>query len=291
MAHDLAKDTVAVVLAGGKRTRLGALTRKICKPALPFGAGYRNIDFSLSNCVNSGVHRIGVVTQHEADVLHGHLETVWRRRATGPTHVVETWPAEDRAPIWGYRGTADAVFRNLEAIQRLGCHRVLVLAGDHVYKMDYRTVLEHHCRHRADATVGCVEVAVQDAHQFGILSVNEAGRIERFVEKPQTPDELPSAESCVLASRRSVLFSDVIVGVGADVAASVVLPGAVIGRGCRVRGVVVDSGCRIPAGMVVDGTWSRDLEAAVEPIVLTANDFAETSSVNRDGRLLAGGGR
>ena len=419
MANELIGQTMAVVLAGGKGTRLGALTREVCKPALPFGAGYRNIDFSLSNCVNSGIRRVGVATQHKPDALHKHLETVWRRRVTDPEHFIEAWPAEERAPIWGYRGTADAVFRNLEAIEKLGSRRVLVLAGDHVYTMDYRPLLEHHCRHRADVTVGCVEVAVEDAHQFGIVSVNDTGRIERFVEKPKTLEELPPghgrrvlasmgiyvfetgflarvlrrdarlndsghdfggdilprilraarvfaypfresprgeaaywrdvgtpgaywrahmdllgaaprfrldepgwpvagvgeapartsryagtgqrggaaliAPSCEIHGRvrRSVLFPGVVVGAGAAIAESVVLPDAVIGRGCRMRGVVVDSGCRIPDGMVVDRSWSRDSDpVGGEPLVVTAEDLAEVAPARERGRrLMAGAGR
>jgi glucose-1-phosphate adenylyltransferase len=199
MANDLARDTVAVVLAGGKGTRLGALTRDVCKPALPFGAAYRNIDFSLSNCVNSGIRRIGIATQHKPEALLGHIDAVWSRIVGKPGEYIAAWPAETRAPRGGYRGTAHAVFRNLDLLEATNSDLVLVLAGDHVYRMDYRPMLEYHRERRADATIGCVEIAAEEASQFGILSVDGGGRIDRFVEKPRTVAELPSRER-VLAS-------------------------------------------------------------------------------------------
>jgi glucose-1-phosphate adenylyltransferase len=204
--NELAKEAVAVVLAGGKGTRLGALTRHVCKPALPFGAAYRrNIDFSLSNCVNSGISRIGVATQHNPELLLRHIDEVWRGVLKGPREFISAWTAEERAPAHGYRGTADAVFRNLDVIERMGSRFVLVLAGDHVYQMDYRPMLARHRERRADVTVGCVEVEVDEASQFGILSVDRHGRIDRFVEKPQTRAELPGGDR-VMASMGIYVF-------------------------------------------------------------------------------------
>jgi glucose-1-phosphate adenylyltransferase len=399
--NELAKDTVAVVLAGGKGTRLGALTRDVCKPALPFGATYRNIDFSLSNCVNSGICRIGVATQHKPELLLRHLDELWRGAVNGPGQFVTAWPAEERAPAHRYRGTADAVFRNLEAIERLECRFVLVLAGDHVYQMDYRPMLAYHCERQADVTVGCVEVEVDEASQFGILSGDRRSRIDRFIEKPKTVDMLPD-DDCVLASmgiyvfdphfltdilrrdafssrschdfgrdilqnlvrdtrvfaypfreddgdqpaywrdvgtpaaywrahlelldsspslrldeslwplpaadkapkltafharahgqasagrslvaddcvvggtvRRSVLFSRVHVSEHALVENSVVLPGAVIGRACRLQGVIIDSDCRVPDGTVIESAQRGHApDEREEPIVVTAEDFS-----------------
>lgn len=201
-----ADDTIAVVLAGGKGTRLDPLTRHICKPALPFGGAFRSIDFTLSNCANSGVRKIGVATQYKPAVLLSHLTRAWSGAAeTGPE--VVAWRADELAPDTGYRGTADAVYRNLERIRSDGARLVLVLAGDHVYKMDYRPMLETHCARGADVTVGCLRVPVEDARHFGVLAVGDDGRIERFVEKPQTVAELPGpADDAVLASMGIYVF-------------------------------------------------------------------------------------
>jgi glucose-1-phosphate adenylyltransferase len=142
--------------------------------------------------VNSGIRSVGVATQHKPDALIRHLDTVWRTTSWQRSHHIEPWPAEQCAPGWGYRGTADAVFRNLDVIERPDCRLVVILAGDHVYKMDYRPMLAYHCEKRADVTVACIDVPVGQAHQFGIVSVDEGGRIACFVEKPKTPAELPA---------------------------------------------------------------------------------------------------
>lgn len=190
----LARDTVAIVLAGGKGARLEPLTRRVCKPALPFGGAYRNIDFSLSNCVNSNIRRIGIATQCKSDQLQRHVNKVWRDAVRTRDEFIAVWPAETRAPATGYRGTADAVFRNLDIIKREGNGLVLVLAGDHVYRMDYRRMLADHVRTKADVTIGCVEVRAEESSQFGILTVDGEHSVERFVEKPQSLDALPQAD-------------------------------------------------------------------------------------------------
>jgi glucose-1-phosphate adenylyltransferase len=206
-ASSLAEDTIAVVLAGGKGTRLEPLTREICKPALPFGAGYRSIDFSLSNCVNSGIGRVGVATQHKPEALLDHLDRVWGDVVTDPGHFIESWRAETRAPGLGYCGTADAVYRNLAFIEELDRRLVLILAGDHVYQMDYRPMLEQHCERGAAVTIGCVEVPTEDARQFGVLTIDDDGRIDRFVEKPKTRAEVPGGDrGRVLASMGIYVF-------------------------------------------------------------------------------------
>ena len=191
-------DTVAVVLAGGQGARLGALTRHICKPALPFAATCRNIDFSLSNCVNSGIRRIGVATQYKPEVLVRHLAEVWNNVARRRGEFLAAWPAETRAPGAGYRGTADAVFRNLDLIEDQDAGLVLVLAGDHVYQMDYRPMLAFHRQRRAAVTIGCVEVPATEADQFGVLSVDALDRVRRFVEKPRTLDGLGAGDRYVV---------------------------------------------------------------------------------------------
>jgi glucose-1-phosphate adenylyltransferase len=205
IATDLADSTVAVVLAGGNGTRLDPLTRHVCKPALPFGGGFRSIDFTLSNCVNSGVRTIGVATQYKPAALLAHIEDAWNRTRR---YAVIPWRAEEHAPTTGYRGTADAVYRNLERLDELDPRLVLVLAGDHVYKMDYRPMLAEHCARGADVTVGCIRVPVEDARHFGVLTLANGGRIERFVEKPRSRAELPHADADgVLASMGIYVFS------------------------------------------------------------------------------------
>jgi glucose-1-phosphate adenylyltransferase len=194
---------LAVVLAGGNGTRLDPLTRHVCKPALPFGGSFRCIDFSLANCANSGIPTVGVATQYKPAALLAHLARAWNG-APGVGPVVVPWHADARN---GYRGTADAVYRNLERIAALGPELVLILAGDHVYKMDYRPMLEEHRARRADVTIGCVEVPLADARHFGVLTVDERGRIERFVEKPQSPAEVPGVRrDTVLASMGIYVF-------------------------------------------------------------------------------------
>ena len=165
--NEFARATTAVVLAGGEGTRLGPLTQHICKPALPFGGIYRSIDFSLSNCLNSGIGHVGVATQHKQQALLRHLARVWGEGVADRQQRVRPWPA-DQVMLGGrYSGTADAVFRNLPAIEARGDAFVLVLAGDHVYQMDYRPLLAFHGTHAADVTVGCIEVPSEDAHRFG----------------------------------------------------------------------------------------------------------------------------
>ncbi|HSC15930.1 MAG TPA: sugar phosphate nucleotidyltransferase [Gammaproteobacteria bacterium] len=199
--------TVAIVLAGGKGTRLDPLTRSVCKPALPFGGAFRCIDFSLSNCVNSGVRRIGVATQYEPDALLAHLWSHWNRAAVGDDAVIHAWRAEERAARFGYCGTADAVYRNLASIRELTDSLVLVLAGDHVYKMDYRPMLEAHCARGAAVTIGCIDAPIEDARHFGVLAASEDGRIEHFVEKPRCLAEMwNTTTDSVLASMGIYVF-------------------------------------------------------------------------------------
>ncbi len=203
----VAARTVAVVLAGGKGTRLDPLTRDICKPALPFGGSFRCIDFSLSNCVNSGLHRIAVATQYKPEALLAHLWNRWNSVAVGSAAVIRAWRAEERAERFGWCGTADAVYRNLASIRDLEHSLVLILAGDHVYKMDYLPMLEAHAARHAGVTIGCIEVPLVDARRLGCLAVADNGRVERFVEKPRTLAEVARAsDGKVLASMGIYVF-------------------------------------------------------------------------------------
>jgi glucose-1-phosphate adenylyltransferase len=206
----LADETVAVVLAGGKGTRLGALTEHDCKPALPFGGLYRNIDFSLSNCINSGIDRIGVATQFKDASLILHLAGVWRNRRKVGGFVLP-WRAESLAG-GTYRGTADAVYRNWPAIRALDPRLVVILAGDHVYQMDYRPMLMRHIDSGADVTIGCVEVDVRSAREFGVMSIDRNSRVRRFSEKPRYPESLPGRPDRALGSMGIYVFQRELLG-------------------------------------------------------------------------------
>ncbi len=206
-SSQLSKETAAVVLAGGKGTRLGALTRRECKPALPFGGAYRTIDFSLSNCVNSGIDRVGIATQYRDTSLVNHLRQVWCHTVTDAQGFIEPWRADSVPNGAGYRGTADAVFQNWEKVEAMNPERVLILAGDHVYKMDYRTMLEQHVRSGADVTIGCVEIPIAEASQFGVMSVDSTNRIVRFTEKPSNPEALPGQPDRALGSMGIYVFN------------------------------------------------------------------------------------
>lgn len=203
----LVHETVAVVLAGGKGTRLGALTRRECKPALPFGGAHRTIDFSLSNCVNSGIHRIGVATQYRDESLVDHIERVWCPTADRHRGLIEPWRADALTSRAGYSGTADAVFQNWGRIDALDSKRVLILAGDHIYRMDYRTMLERHANSGADVMVGCVEVPIDEASQFGVMSIDDTHRIVRFTEKPRDPEPIPDRPDRALGSMGIYVFN------------------------------------------------------------------------------------
>jgi glucose-1-phosphate adenylyltransferase len=234
---DVAVRTAVVVLAGGKGTRLAPLTSNICKPALPFGGSLRCIDFSLSNAVNSGLRRIAVATQYKPDALLEHLWSRWNSVAVGDAPVIRAWRAEERAERCG---TAHAVYRNLASIRDLEHSLVLILAGDHVYKMDYRPLLEAHLARRATVTIGCVKVPLADSRRLGCMTVADDGRVERFVEKPRhIPEVSTEGDGEVLASMGIYVFgaktlADVL---AADAAASSsghdfssdILPGLVAG--------------------------------------------------------------
>jgi glucose-1-phosphate adenylyltransferase len=209
--RDLSRDTFALVLAGGNGTRLGELTRWQCKPAIPFAGHFRNIDFTLSNCVNSGVRRIAVLTQYKAHGLIAHLNGGWNflPRATG--EFLEVWPAQQRVHSGWYAGTADAVFQNLDLVLAQRSRYTLVLAGDHIYKMDYRRMLEQHAATGAGVTIGSVPVPIETASSFGVLGVNAARGVHSFIEKP-APGTLEAtgafhASSTVLASMGIYVFT------------------------------------------------------------------------------------
>jgi glucose-1-phosphate adenylyltransferase len=204
----LARSAYALVLAGGRGSRLKELTDWRCKPAVPFGGKYRIIDFTLSNCVNSGVRRIGVATQYKSHSLIRHLQRGWSFLDGRIGEHVDVLPAQQQlAEEYWYRGTADAVFQNLNVLRRDGCRYVLVLSGDHVYKMDYGRLLEDHAASGADATVVCVDVPLAEASAFGLISVGATGRVTAFEEKPAVPRPMSGSTDRALASMGVYVFN------------------------------------------------------------------------------------
>lgn len=203
----ITRDTLALILAGGKGTRLGALTHHRVKPAVPFGGQFRLIDFPLSNCVNSGIRRIGVLTQYKSHQLIQHVQQGWNffRRELG--EYVELLPAQQRTGEAWYEGTADAVHQNADIIRQHDPQFVLVLGGDHIYKMDYGNMLGHHVSHGADITVGCMPVPLADAGQFGVMSVDAEMRVTQFAEKPAAPQPMPDDPGHALASMGIYVFN------------------------------------------------------------------------------------
>jgi glucose-1-phosphate adenylyltransferase len=203
----LTRDTYAIILAGGRGSRLADLTDWRAKPAVPFGGKFRMIDFTLSNCVNSGVRRIGVATQYKAHSLIRHLQRGWSFLDGRIRESIDILPAQQQIEEFWYRGTADAVFQNIDILRTDGCKYVLVLSGDHVYKMDYGRMLAYHASRRADLTVACVEVPVAEAQAFGIIQVDDEHRVVGFLEKPPDAPSMPGHEGFCLASMGVYVFN------------------------------------------------------------------------------------
>ena len=204
----LTRNTFAIVLAGGRGSRLHELTDWRAKPAVPFGGKFRIIDFTLSNCVNSGVRRVGVATQYKAQSLIRHLQLGWSFLDGRLGEFIEIMPAQQQVSEshW-YQGTADAVFQNLREIRHANPEYVLVLSGDHVYRMDYGRILAAHVERQADLTVACLEVPLKDATGFGVMAVDDAGRIVKFEEKPANPPSMPGNPDMALASMGIYVFN------------------------------------------------------------------------------------
>jgi glucose-1-phosphate adenylyltransferase len=205
--HQLVRRTVALVLAGGRGSRLKQLTDKRAKPAVYFGGKFRIVDFALSNCVNSGIRRIGVVTQYKSHSLLRHLQRGWSFLRAELNEVVDLLPAQQRVDEehW-YRGTADAIFQNLDIIQGSRPEYIVVLAGDHIYKMDYSLMLKDHVESGAGCTVGCIEVPRNEASAFGVMAVDNSRKITSFVEKPADPPPMPGRSDVSLASMGIYVF-------------------------------------------------------------------------------------
>jgi glucose-1-phosphate adenylyltransferase len=204
----ITKNTYAMVLAGGRGSRLHQLTDWRAKPAVPFGGKFRIIDFVLSNCVNSGIRRIGVATQYKAHSMIQHIQRGWSFLNGQFGEHVDLLPAQQRIDEehW-YQGTADAVFQNIDILREADPDFVLILAGDHVYKMDYGKLLAFHVENKADMTVACLEVPIADATAFGVMAVDEHSRVVEFAEKPASPASIPGNPDKSLASMGIYVFN------------------------------------------------------------------------------------
>lgn len=203
----LTRNTLALILAGGRGSRLMQLTQWRAKPAMPFAGKFRIIDFPLSNCINSGIRRVGVLTQYMAHPLILHIQQGWSHSRPEFGEFVELLPAQQRTGASWYAGTADSVYQNIDIIRRHDPDYVLILAGDHVYKMDYGEMIAHHVKSNADMTVGCIELPVDQAKGLGIMTVDEKGWVIRFTEKPQHPESIPGREGIALASMGIYVFN------------------------------------------------------------------------------------
>lgn len=203
----LTRNAVAIILAGGRGSRLHNLTNWRSKPAVPFGGKFRIVDFPLSNCINSGIRRVAVVTQYKSHSLIRHVQHGWGFLRAELGEFVELLPAQQRIETSWYTGTADAVYQNLDIIRRHKPGHIVILAGDHVYKMDYGPMLAYHVEKMADMTVGCLEVPLEQATAFGVMSADAGGRVLRFKEKPAKPECMPGKPDIALASMGIYIFN------------------------------------------------------------------------------------
>lgn len=206
------KKVLVMLLAGGQGERLYPLTKDRAKPAVPFGGIYRIIDFTLSNCVNSGLRKICVLTQYKSYSLDRHLRIGWNIFNNEMGEYIENIPPQKRISDLWYQGTADAVYQNIYVLERERPEKVLILAGDHIYKMDYRELIEFHDAKKSDITVPCIEVPVKEASRFGVIGIDNNQMVVDFDEKPVNPKPMPSSPGMALVSMGIYLFNtDVLV--------------------------------------------------------------------------------
>jgi glucose-1-phosphate adenylyltransferase len=201
------KEVLTLILAGGKGTRLEPLTRDRAKPAVPFGGLYRIVDFTLSNCINSGLRRILVLTQYKARSLDRHIAAGWSFLSRELDEYIEVLPPQQRIDEHWYKGTADAIYQNIYSIEKADPKYVLILAGDHIYKMDYGDMIRSHLERNADLTIGCITVPRKDGSGFGIMDVDNRDRVLGFLEKPRDPPPLPDNPDQTLASMGIYIFT------------------------------------------------------------------------------------
>ncbi|MDA1233109.1 MAG: sugar phosphate nucleotidyltransferase [Planctomycetota bacterium] len=200
-------NTIGIVLAGGVGTRLGPLTADRAKPAVPFGGQYRIIDFTLANCVNSGLRKVLVLTQYKSQSLLTHLRNAWDIVNPHCDDYITAVPSQMRTGDSWYCGTADAVCQNVYLLKRSGAKSVLILSGDHVYQMDYSNILRQHESTSADVTVACTNVSLSEARWFGVLALDATDRITEFQEKPASPRTIPGSPDRALGSMGVYVFS------------------------------------------------------------------------------------
>ncbi len=201
------RDVLTFILAGGKGERLDPLTRDRAKPAVPFGGIYRIVDFPLSNCVNSGLRRIFLLTQYKSFSLQRHILEGWNIYSNQLGEFIDVVPAQQRISSDWYRGTADAIYQNLNMIHDYNPKMVLILAGDHVYKMDYRKMIDYHLAKGADMTVSCITMPKNESVHFGVVQVDDQNMVFGFQEKPQTPKVIPSDPDSIFGSMGIYLFN------------------------------------------------------------------------------------
>ena len=201
------REVLTFILAGGKGERLDPLTRDRAKPAVPFGGIYRIIDFTLSNCINSGLRRIFVLIQYKSFSLQKHILTGWDVVSSQLGEFIDVIPPQQRIGSDWYKGTADAIYQNLNAVSDYAPELVLILAGDHIYKMDYRKMIESHRQRNADMTVACIPILKENSINFGVVEVDSQNRVCGFQEKPQNPKVIPQDPSKIFASMGIYLFS------------------------------------------------------------------------------------
>jgi glucose-1-phosphate adenylyltransferase len=201
------RDVLAIVLAGGRGSRLEPLTRDRAKPAVPFGGIYRIIDFTLSNCINSDLRKVLVLTQYKATSLNRHIDMGWKFLCRELGEYVEVIPPQQRLAEMWYQGTADAIYQNVYTIEKTVPRDTVILAGDHIYKMNYARMIDEHRANRADLTIACLPVPRAQAREFGVLAVDEGGRLTGFVEKPQDPPSMPGHPDLSLGSMGIYVFN------------------------------------------------------------------------------------
>ena len=201
------RDVLAIVLAGGRGTRLEPLTRDRAKPAVPFGGIYRIIDFTLSNCINSDLRKILVLTQYKAVSLNRHIDQGWKFLSRELDEYIEVIPPQQRIAEHWYQGTADAIYQNVYTIEKAAPRDTLILAGDHIYKMNYAEMIAFHRERRADLTIACLPVPRLQAREFGVMDVDDAGRVAGFLEKPKDPPGMPDNPDLALASMGIYVFA------------------------------------------------------------------------------------